>query len=199
MQPWKTKDKKIIFEQRPWLVVEHHTVELPDGRVIPEWPWIITPDYINVVAVTEDGRFICFRQVKYGLEGETLGIVGGFVEEGEDPFVAARRELLEETGYESTDWIPLGTYRVDPNRGIAVGHLYLARNARYIQPRDADDLEEQEVIFLTRAEIEAALANGEIQVLAWPRPLRLHCVTCDLRKCCFIRAVSTRRNHFVSE
>jgi 8-oxo-dGTP pyrophosphatase MutT (NUDIX family) len=95
-------------------VVEHHTIELPDGRLIPEWPWIITPDYVNAVAVTEDGRFICFRQVKYGLEGETLGIVGGFVEEGEDPFVAARRELLEETGYESADWIPLGTYRVDP-------------------------------------------------------------------------------------
>jgi ADP-ribose pyrophosphatase len=167
MQPWKTKSRKIIFEQRPWLVVEHHSVELPNGRVIPDWPWIITPDYVNVVAVTEDGRFICFRQVKYGLVGETLGIVGGFVEAGEDPFVAARRELLEETGYESTDWIPLGSYRVDPNRGIAMGHLYLARNARYVQPRDADDLEEQEVIFLTRSEIEAALADGEIQVLAW--------------------------------
>jgi len=120
-----------------------------------------------VAAVTEDGRFICFRQVKYGLEGETLGIVGGFVEEGEDPFAAARRELLEETGCESTDWIPLGSYRVDPNRGIATGHLYLARNARYVQPRDADDLEEQEIIFLTHAEIESALANGEIKVLAW--------------------------------
>jgi ADP-ribose pyrophosphatase len=167
MKPWKTKDKKIILEQHPWLVVEHHTVELPDGRLIPEWPWIITPDYVNVVAVTEDGRFLCFRQVKYGLVGETLGIVGGFVEEGEDPFVAAQRELLEETGYQSSDWVPLGSYRVDPNRGVAMGHLYLARNARYVTPREADDLEEQELIFLTRAEIESALANGKIQVLAW--------------------------------
>ena len=98
MQPWKTQSRKIILEQRPWLVVEHHTVELPNGRVIPEWPWIITPDYVNVVAVTEDGRFLCFRQVKYGLQGETLSIVGGFVEAGEDPSAAARRELLEETG-----------------------------------------------------------------------------------------------------
>jgi ADP-ribose pyrophosphatase len=171
MQPWKTKDKKIILEQRPWLVVEHHTVELPDGRLISEWPWIITPDYVNVVAVTEEGRFLCFRQVKYGLVGEILGIVGGFVEEGEDPFIAAQRELLEETGYESADWVPLGTFRVDPNRGIAMGHLYLARNARYVTPREADDLEEQELIFLTRTEIESALANGEIQVLAWAASL----------------------------
>jgi ADP-ribose pyrophosphatase len=167
MQTWKTKSRKIILEQRPWLVVEHHTVELPDGRIIPEWPWIITPDYINVVAVTEDGHFLCFRQVKYGLVSETLSIVGGYIEAGEDPFVAARRELLEETGYESSDWVPLGTFRVDPNRGIAMGHLFLARNAHYVQPRDADDLEEQKLILLTRAEIESALANGEIQVLAW--------------------------------
>ena len=167
MQPWKTKSRKTILEQRPWLVVEHHTVELPDGRLILEWPWIITPDYVNVVAVTEDGYFVCFRQVKYGLDGETLGIVGGFVEAGEDPFVAARRELLEETGYESADWVPLGSFCVDPNRGIATGHLYLARNARYIKPRNADDLEEQEIVFLTRTEIESALANGEVKVLAW--------------------------------
>ena len=167
MQPWKTKSRKTILEQRPWLVVEHHEVELPDGRLIPEWPWIITPDYVNVVAVTEDGYFVCFRQVKYGLDGETLGIVGGFVEAGEDPFVAARRELLEETGYESADWVPLGSFCVDPNRGIATGHLYLARNARYIKPRNADDLEEQEIVFLTRTEIESALANGEVKVLAW--------------------------------
>ena len=93
-------------------------LELPDGRLISDWLWIITPDYANVVVVTEDEHFLCFRPVKYGLEGITLGIVGGFVEEGEGPSQAARRELLEETGYESRDWLPLGSYRVDPNRGI---------------------------------------------------------------------------------
>ena len=167
MKPWKTRDRAVILEQRPWLVVEHHTVELPDGRSIPEWPWIITPDYVNVVALTETGEFICFRQVKYGLEGTSLAIVGGFMEEGEEPLPAAQRELLEETGYESSDWLPLGSYRVDPNRGIAMGHLFLARQARYVTPRHADDLEEQEIVFLTRADVEAALRAGDFKVLAW--------------------------------
>lgn len=167
MNLWKTKDRQVILEQRPWLVVENHTVELPDGRLIPNWPWIITPDYVNVVALTEHQRFICFQQVKYGIEGTTLGIVGGFVEGGEQPIAAARRELLEETGYESEDWIPLGSYRVDPNRGVAMGHLYFARQARYVCPPDADDLEEQKIIFLTHSEMEAALAQGEFKVLAW--------------------------------
>lgn len=173
MNAWKTKDRQTVLDQRPWVVVENHTVELPDGRLIPGWPWIITPDYVNVVAVTAEGYFLCFRQVKYGLEGSTLGIVGGFVEEGEEPFRAAQRELLEETGYESTDWTPLGSYRVDPNRGVAVGHLYLSRQARYITPRNADDLEEQELLLLTRQEVETAVARGEFRVLAWTAAIAL--------------------------
>ncbi len=167
MKPWKTKACQTVLDEQPWLVVEHHTVELPDGQLISDWPWIITPDYVNVVAVTEDERFLCFRQVKYGIEGATLGIVGGYINEGEAPLAAAQRELLEETGYESADWLSLGSYLVDPNRGIATGHLFLARQARYVAPRNADDLEEQELLLLTRAQIETALEGGEIKVLAW--------------------------------
>jgi len=167
MKPWKTKDRKLVLDDSPWLTVEHHTVELPDGRLIPDWPWVITPEYINVVAVTEDERFLCFRQVKYGIKGITLGIVGGYIEEGEEPLAAAQRELWEETGYESNDWVSLGSYIVDPNRGVTTGHLFLARGARYVTTRDADDLEEQELLQLTRAEMEAVLETGQIKVLAW--------------------------------
>jgi ADP-ribose pyrophosphatase len=173
MKAWKTIARQTVLDQRPWLTVENHTVELPDGRLISDWPWIITPDYVNVVAMTAEGQFICFRQVKYGVEGTTLGIVGGFVEQGEEPIRAAQRELLEETGYESPEWTPLGSYRVDPNRGIAVGHLYLARQARYVTPRNADDLEEQELLLLTRSEMEGALEQGQFKVLAWAAAIAL--------------------------
>jgi ADP-ribose pyrophosphatase len=167
MKPWKTKSRRTVLDDQPWLTVEHHTVELPDGRLLPEWPWIITPAYVNVVAVTEEGLFLCFRQVKYGIKGDTLAVVGGYVDEGEEPQAAAQRELLEETGYESPDWVSLGSYLVDPNRGMATGHLFLARQARYVQPRDADDLEEQELLLLTREEIESALDRGDVKILAW--------------------------------
>ena len=140
MKPWKTKARQTVLDQRPWLLVENHTVELPDSRLIPDWPWIITPDYVIVVAVTTEERFICFRQVKYGVEGTTLGIVGGFVEEGEEPIKAAQRELLEETGFVSDEWVQLGSYVVDANRHVGVGAFFLAKNAWQIAQPDHDDV-----------------------------------------------------------
>ena len=173
MQQWKTRDKKLILDESPWLTVERHTVELPSGQVIPNWQWVTTPDYINVVAVTEDSAFICFRQVKYGVEGDTLAIVGGYLNEGEKPLEAAQRELREETGYESTYWEDLGHYRVDPNRGMAIGHLFLACRARLVATPIVDDLEEQHLLLLSRVEVEQALAIGEFKVMAWTAAVAL--------------------------
>ncbi len=167
MKSWKTLDRRTILNHNKFLRVENHVLQLPDGRVIDDWAWIITPDYINVLAETKDGRFLIFRQYKHGVDGTSLAPVGGYLEPGEEPLAAARRELLEETGYEADEWLNLGSYVVDGNRGAGTAHLFLARRARPIAAPDADDLEEQELLFLSRDELEAALANGAFKVLAW--------------------------------
>jgi ADP-ribose pyrophosphatase len=167
MIPWKTLKRQIVYYQAPWLVVEQHAVQLPGGRVIPKWPWVITPDYVNVVVETDQGKFLCFNQTKYALKGDSLALIGGYLTPGEAPLAAAQRELREETGYTSSKWTELGHYRVDPNRGIAIGHLYLARQARQVTAPLEDDLEEQHLLFLSRAELEAALSDGQFKVLAW--------------------------------
>lgn len=172
-QAWITRGRKVVLNQPPWLKVEYHTVELPGGRIIPDWSWITTPDYINVVAITPEGLFLVFRQRKYGLEGESLALVGGYLEPGEDPLHTAQRELREETGFTSSDWQVLGHYRVDPNRGIACGDLFLARHAIPAGERIIDDLEEQRLQLMTRAQIESALEAGEFKVLAWAAALGL--------------------------
>lgn len=165
MQPWKTRSRKIVLDYGKFLVVENHTIELPDGQSLADWPWLITPDYVNVAVVTAGQEFLCFRQTKYAVEGVTLAAVGGYLEPGEDPLAAAQRELLEETGYESPEWLSLGRYAVDGNRGAGTAHLFLAKQARRVAEISADDLEEQQMLHLSRAEIEAALAANEFKVL----------------------------------
>ena len=89
------------------------------------------------------------------------------LEPNETPLNAAKRELLEEMGYEASDWIDLGSYILDPNRGIATMYLFLALNAKQVAMPNSDDLEDQDLLFLSRNEMENALKTGEFKILAW--------------------------------
>lgn len=167
LRPWKTLARRVLCRVNRFLTVELHEVETSDGTRIPDWPWIVTPDYANVLARTAEGRFLCLRQPKYAVPGITLAPVGGYIEPGEDPLAAAKRELREETGYEAPEWHALGRGAVDSNRGAGTAHLFLALDAVPKHPRHVDDLEQQEMLALTRPELEAALEGGEFKVLAW--------------------------------
>ena len=167
MKPWKTLSRRNILKREPYLSVELHEVEISDGRVIPDWTWIVAPDYVNVLAQTTDNLFLFFRQTKYAVAGVTLAPVGGLIEPGESPNNAARRELLEETGYEATEWIAAGSYAVDANRGAGQANFFVARQARPSATPIVGDLEEQQLLLLDRAQVEKALASGEFKVLPW--------------------------------
>ena len=167
MNSWKTRSRQVLLKHSKFLTVENHSVELPDGRVIDDWPWVITPDFVNVLAVTREGEFLVFRQTKYGIDGTSLAPVGGYIEPGEDPLSTAKRELLEETGFKAPKWVSLGQYRVDSNRGAGSAHFYLALGAEKVKDIDSDDLEEQHLLFLNITELETALITFQFKVLPW--------------------------------
>jgi ADP-ribose pyrophosphatase len=103
LRAWETLSRKTLLRQNKFLTVESHAVKLPDGEIIPDWAWLIIPGAAIVLAVTEDGRFLCFRQTKYAVEGSSLAPEGGMLEPDEPPLQAAKRELLEEMGCQASD------------------------------------------------------------------------------------------------
>ncbi len=174
-----TRSQRTVFDGGKYLQVEYRQVEWPNGKVIDDWAWVITPDYVNVVAETEEGRLLCFRQTKYAIQEPSLACVGGYMEPGEEPLVAAQRELREESGYSAPDWFPLGVYPVDANRGIGNGHFFLALGARFVGKTASDDLEEQETLLLTREEVRAALVRGEFKIMPWAAAVALAVLKLD--------------------
>lgn len=167
MQSWKTHSRTIVLNHSKFLKVENRVVEAPGGELIENWPWVIARDFVNVIPMTAEGNFLVFRQGKYGFEGESIAPVGGYMEPGEVPELAARRELLEEMGYAAGEMIPLVTTLISPNMGFATGHVFLARQISYQGEFPSDDLEEQILVELTPAELEQALLAGHVKVTSW--------------------------------
>ena len=85
--------------QRPWLTARLDSAKLPDGRLVPEYYVLEYPDWINVIAITEDGQMIMERQYRHAIGKTAFELPCGVIEKGEEPLAAAKRELQEETGY----------------------------------------------------------------------------------------------------
>jgi ADP-ribose pyrophosphatase len=173
MKPWKTLSRRVAYHVKHFLTVEHHAVQLPNGRIIDDWTWLSMPEYANILARTRDGKFLFFRQTKYAFPDPILAPPGGYLEPDELPLNAAKRELLEETGYTSNTWHALGTYVMDANRGAGKAHLFLALDACQTATPIAEDLEEQQLMLCSRQELEDALDQGHIAMIGWAALLSL--------------------------
>jgi ADP-ribose pyrophosphatase len=141
-------------------------VRLPDGRVIHDYHRIEHPDCSVILAQTPSGEIIVERQYKHGPGKVGLCLPEGAIDPGETPLQAAQRELLEETGYQASGWRSLGGFWMNGNYGSGCAHLLCASDARKVAAPASGDLEEMEILLMTRAELGQALLNGEVHLLS---------------------------------
>src|SRR5208337_458342 len=99
IQKWETLSSEVIFEAKQWFRVVKDTVKLPNGRIVDDYYRIEAPEYVLICARSQDGKILIERQYKHGLGKITTTFPAGFVDKDEMPLDAAKRELLEETGY----------------------------------------------------------------------------------------------------
>ncbi len=162
---WRVLDSRDLLDASPFLKVRVETIELPDGRRIPDYYQLEMPSFACVFAETPEGRIIVYRQYRHGPRRVGLVFPGGHLEPNEAPLDAARRELFEETGFESDLWTYLGGYMVNANQGGAVSHMFHAAACRPTATPRSDDFEETEILLLGRDELLAAIGRGEIHLL----------------------------------
>ncbi len=121
------------------------------------------PEWINVIPVTAENRVVVIRQFRYGTERMSLEIPGGMAD-AEDGTLeeAARRELVEETGYEATDIISIGHVAANPAIQNNHCHTFLALGARRTGAPQLEDAEDIAVEEVELDAIPALIASGQM-------------------------------------
>lgn len=167
---WETVSSEYIF-RRPWLTVRHDKVKLPDGRINPEFYVLEYPDWVNVIAITEDGHIVMERQYRQGLGKTCYEIPAGVMEKGENAEEAARRELEEETGYGGGEWMEIMLISGNCSTTSNLTHCFLATGVRKISAQHLDSTEDLSVCLLTLDQVRMLLTEDRIRQSLMAAPL----------------------------
>jgi len=167
-----------------WIDFKKSSFRFPDGRIFEPYYSYSRRNYVVIVAYDTEGKLLCVKQFRQGIMEVTTEFPAGGIERkdnkeygdakdssSEDALQAAKRELLEETGYESDDWSHLIT--VPSNATIAdnYAYIYKAKNCRRVAGQSLDETEFLNVQRYSPEEIEALISAGKFQqavhIMAW--------------------------------
>lgn len=158
-----------------WIDFRKSRYRFPDGREFEPYYSYSRRDYVVIVATDEEGNYICVRQYRHGIKRVTTEFCAGGIERTdgkeygnrqdaestEDALAAAKRELMEETGYESDDWKFLLTVPSNATMADNYAYIYVANNCRKVSGQNLDETEVLNVHLYNRAQIDEMIASGE--------------------------------------
>jgi len=161
MEKWKVLDSKYII-QRPWATLRIDRLEMPSGHIKEEYYVLEYPTWVNMIGITEDNQILFVRQYRHGAQTIMVELPAGVVEEGEDPEVAARRELLEETGYAFDDCEYVCELFANPATSGNLTYTYLLKGGKKVQEQELDDSEDIEVVLMDIEEAKQFIFDNKI-------------------------------------
>ncbi|EWT02594.1 NUDIX hydrolase [Intrasporangium oryzae NRRL B-24470] len=162
---WPVRQTRVAYEN-PWIVVHEDVVTRPDGTEGLYGVVEVRRPAVFVVALTDDDEVVLVTVDRHTV-GSSIEVPAGGTD-GQDPLVAAQRELAEETGLAASEWRRIGG--MDALNGIcrAPEHVFLATGlspAPGIKGRDVQDREEEGISHVRRVpltEVVALVRDGAI-------------------------------------
>ena len=159
--PWeRLRSEKLV--ETPYFVLRSDGLRLPDGVVKDPYYVLERPDAAIIFPVTEEGEVILVRQYRPAIERVELGLPAGLVDEGETPESAARRELMEETGYGGGTWERLGAVASSPSLKDNWAYMFLATGIKREAAPSPDEHERVEVVSVAVDEMKDLVRRGEV-------------------------------------
>lgn len=162
IKKWAIETEKIEY-QTPIFTLKRRKSNSRIREHSADFYIIEAPDWVNILAITKNREVILVRQYRHGIDEITLEIPGGAVDrEDTNPQSAARRELLEETGYSSDHWEHLGTVSSNPAIFTNYCHFYLATGCERITDQQLDPNEEIQISVMPLEQFLADVRDGAI-------------------------------------
>lgn len=168
---WNVISSKYISRE-PWFTVRAECVELPNGNRIPSYYVLDYPEWVNVIAITKDGKMVMVQQYRHGIGKVSYELVAGTCEENDpSPLESAKRELLEETGYGNGTWSKFETLSANPSTHSNLTHTFLAVGVELLSEQKLDAGEALTVHLFRPDEVFHMLRRGEILQALMAAPL----------------------------
>lgn len=161
MKKWTVKKSTLVLDASPFMMVRQEECLLPSGLVIPDYNVVSEPDIVIAFVLTEDNEVVLVEQYKHAIGEICLEVPGG-LSDGGAPLDEVKREVSEETGYESDNWEYLQTYINNPTRITNRIYAYIARDAKKVTEQHLDPAEEITVHTLSIEEVLDAIKQGKI-------------------------------------
>ena len=158
---WKILRSEYLLQHK-YMTLRKDRVQLDNGHIIDDYFVIEKANWINVIAITEEGKFVFERQYRHGIGKVIYEIPAGIIEDGEDSIEAAKRELLEETGYSGGEWFEYGQACPNPSSMNNTNYTFLAKGVRKISAQNTEVTENIEVLLLTLEEVRNLLESNFI-------------------------------------
>lgn len=160
MNSWKRLQRKTIYDTK-FLKVYEDRIELPNGNVHENYSVFRLPNIIIVIATDKNGDVITLNEYKYGADAMFRNFPAGHMEEGELPIMAAKRELLEETGYGGGEFVLTGSLKEFPTKSLSTAFIVKATGVEKIAEQNLDENEDLSVIVVSKQELAKEVAEGK--------------------------------------
>ena len=171
IQPWKTVSSEYLIK-RPWLTARRDMLRMPDGKIVPEYYVLEYPTWVNIIAITADGEFVLVRQYRHALGIVEYELCAGTMEASDaSPLDAAKRELLEETGYAGGEWTELTALSANPTSMNNLNHTFIAKGVEKVAGQNLDETEEISVHLFKTDELIDLLRHDEMKQSLMVAPL----------------------------